>query len=520
MMGAGWKRRDLLKIAGGVAATPLSSAWLREAKADASGTLTVALSDNPLTCDPINMASHDTEILSQAIFENLVDVTVDGDLKPQLAKAMPTVSDDKLTYSFELRDDVYFQDGQKLTSEDVKYSFEYMLDPAHKAGRRPVFSRLSHVEVDSPTKLRVILKEPFSPWLYFLYKHMGIYPAGSREKYGEDYFKLSPKNVGTGVGIFEEWRPNDYVSFVRNPNYWDKGKPAWERLVVRIVPEDASRVAYLLSGQADIISAPPARDFARLKTRPKIQGETRATFGGWSVFLMNHLHPPFDDKNFRKAMSHAVDRKTICEKIYYGLVEQSGIPAPASSWWYDKQADDSVAYDLDKAKFYLKQSKYADAPKFEMMVSSVPYLLDAKDCVVFLQSELAKIGVEVTIQAADNAVVQSAFARGEFAAMYRNIMSPGEPTYFITSSFTPDQYMSKVSNYTNPKIEEMLKVVFKENDLKNVKPVFTDMMRLLADESPFVWIGYFNATNLWRDRVKNFKPSRGLTINVHDVAMS
>jgi ABC-type transport system substrate-binding protein len=80
--------------------------------------------------------------------------------------------------------------------------------------------------------------------------------------------------------------------------------------------------------------------------------------------------------------------------------------------------------------------------------------------------------------------------------------------------------MSKVSSYTNPKIDEMLKVVFAENDLRKVKPVFTEMMRLLADESPFVWIGYFNATNLWRDRVKNFKPSRGLTINVNDVALS
>jgi peptide/nickel transport system substrate-binding protein len=154
------------------------------------------------------------------------------------------------------------------------------------------------------------------------------------------------------------------------------------------------------------------------------------------------------------------------------------------------------------------------------MSSSVPYLLDAKDCVVFLQSELAKIGITVTLQSADNAVIQSAFARGEFAAMYRNIMSPGEPTYFITSAFTPDQYMSKVSGYTNPKIDAMLKIVFAESDLKRVKPVFADLMRLLADESPFVWIGYFNATNLWRERVKNFKPSRGLTINVNDVAVS
>jgi peptide/nickel transport system substrate-binding protein len=513
-------RRGLLRGFAVTSTAAFTGAWLREAKADASGTLTVALSDNPLTCDPINMASHDSQILSQTIWENLTEFTIDGELRPQLAKALPTVSDDKLTYSFELRDDVYFQNGQKLTAEDVKYSFEYMLDPANKAGRRPVFSRLSHVEIDDPTRLRVILKEPFSPWVYFQTKHMGIWPAGSREKYGDDFFKRSPKELGTGVGIFEEWRPNDYVSFVRNPNYWQKGKPAWERLVVRIVPEDASRVAYLLSGQADIIGAPPARDFARLKTRPHIQGDTRATFGGWSVFLMNNARPPFDDINFRKAMAHAIDRKTICQKIYYGLVEQSGIPAPASSWWYDKQADEAVAYDLDKARYYLKQSKYADEPAFDLMTSSVPYLLDAKDCVVFLQAELAKIGVTVNLQTADTAVVQAAFSQGNYSAMYRNIMSPGEPTYFITQAFTPNQYMSKVSSYTNPKIDAMLKIIFAEDDLKNAKPVFTDLLRLLADESPFVWIGYFNATNLWRDRVKNFKPSRGLAINVHDVALS
>ena len=142
------------------------------------------------------------------------------------------------------------------------------------------------------------------------------------------------------------------------------------------------------------------------------------------------------------------------------------------------------------------------------MASAVPYLLDSKDCVVYLQAELAKIGVNVTLQTVDNAVIQTAFIRGEYTAMFRNIMSPGEPTYFITQAFTPDQYMSKVSGYTNPKIDELLKIVFAE------------ILRLLADQSPFIWIGYFNATNLWRDRVKNFKPSRGLTINVNDVSLS
>ena len=81
-----WKRRDLLKVAAAISAAPLSSVWLREAEAAADGTLTVAISDNPITCDPINMPSHDTEILSQVIWENLVDVTIDGELRPTQKK--------------------------------------------------------------------------------------------------------------------------------------------------------------------------------------------------------------------------------------------------------------------------------------------------------------------------------------------------------------------------------------------------------------------------------------------------
>src|SRR4051794_10310573 len=112
-------RRTTMRTA---AAAVLSSAWLRTARADETGTLTVALSNNPITCDPINMSSHDAMILSQTIFENLVEFDITGTLRPQLAKALPEISKDSLIYTFDLRDDVLFHDGTPMTAEDVKYS--------------------------------------------------------------------------------------------------------------------------------------------------------------------------------------------------------------------------------------------------------------------------------------------------------------------------------------------------------------------------------------------------------------
>jgi peptide/nickel transport system substrate-binding protein len=512
-------RRGLLTAATAVSGLSLSPAWLRGAQAQKSGgTLTVALSNNPLTCDPINMASHDSEILSQSIWENLVEFDVDGVLKPQLAKALPDISADKLTYTFDLRDDVYFQNGQKLTTEDVKYSIEYAINPANKASRGSLFNRISHCEIDSPTRIRVILKVPYAPWTAFLTKFMGIWPKDSREKFGNDYFRLTPVGLGTGPGIFEEWKPNDYVSFKRNPNYWIKGLPYWDRLVVKIVPEDATRVAYLLSGQADIIGEPPPRDFARLKARKGISGGARVTNGGWCVMLQNNAKPPFDDLNFRLAIAHAVDRKTIAERIYYGLVEPSAIPAPSSSWWFDEAADKTLAYNLDLAKSYLAKSKYATSgAEFELLTSAEAYLLDTNDCAVFLQAELAKIGVKVTLKKAAFAIVNPTVTNGDYQCAIVNYMSPGEPTYMVAVSSTPNQFLSHATNFSDPRVTNLLNEAFAEDDRAKLKPIYADLMKVLAEQSPVTWIGFFDAANLWRDRVKNFKVNQGLTIEVRDV---
>jgi peptide/nickel transport system substrate-binding protein len=511
-------RRSVLRAG---AASLLSSSWIRTARADESGTLTVALSNNPVTCDPINMSSHDTQILSQTIYENLLEFDIEGNLKPQLAKALPEISADSLVYTFDLRDDVLFQDGTKLTSEDIKYSLEYAINPANKATRGVIFNRLSHVETDGPHRLHVHLKEPFAPWTSFLTKFMGVWPKGSREKYGPDYFRQTPANVGTGPGIFEEWKPNDYVSFRRNPHYWQQGLPHWDRLVIKIVPEDATRVAFLLSGQADIIGAPPPREFSRLKTRKGIQGEALPTFGGWTVLLQNPTRPPFDDVEFRRAIARAIDRKTIAEKIYYGLVEPSAIPAPASSWWYDAEAAAMSAYDLDIARQHLARSKYPNGAEFDMDLPADPYLLDCKDAAVFIQAELAKLNIKVNLRVAPFPIVSGRMLSGDYTTNLTNSMSPGEPTYFLMANWTPGSFMAKVSgNTVDPEVEAALKIAFAETDQAKLKPVYAKLMKHMAETSYYTWIGYFAAANLWRDRVKNFRPSRGLTINVHDVAIS
>jgi peptide/nickel transport system substrate-binding protein len=451
-------------------------------------------------------------VLGQTVFENLVEYDLDGVLKPQLARALPTISDDKRTYTFELRDDVTFHDGKKLDAEDVKYSFDYLLDPAHKAARRSLFTRISKVTVLDPLKVQFELSEPYGPWLYFLTKYMGIFPKGSREKYGDDYFKLRPAGVGTGFGMFEEWKPNDYVSFRKNPNYWRKGVPAWDRLVVKLIPEDATRVAYLLTGDVDIISAPPPREFNRLKTLPGITGAARPTLGGALLMYTNNLKPPFDDVNFRKAVACSIDRKTIGEKVYYGLLDPSSVPAPPSGWWFNADADKELGYDPDRAKDFLSKSKYAGGTEFDLDIQAEPYLLDTKDAAIFVQAQLGKIGIKTNLKVYEFSVLIQKAIRGEQQAALQVFMSPGEASYIMQVCLTPGQVLSKSTGYDNPEFNKLLTEAFAATDKDKLKELYGKLQALAAKDAPIGILGYVYASNLWRQNVKDFKVNQGLTI--------
>jgi peptide/nickel transport system substrate-binding protein len=510
-------RRTLIKAAGLSPALVGPAAWLSKALAQSSGkSLTVAIPNSPTTLDPINSVIHDPMVLTYMMFENLVDMDTDGKLYPQLAKAMPEISADKLTYTFELRDDVVFHSGQPMTAEDVKYSFESMLDPQRKAARRGVFNKIDKVTVDSKYRVLVTLSEPYSPWLAFLYKYMGIWPKDSREKLGDEHFRLHPTGVGTGPGIFEEWKPNESVTLRRNPNYWQKGIPHWEKLVVRLIPEDSSRVAYLMTRQVDVIGAPPPRDFARLSKQKGLAGGLVPTLGGWSVMLMNNTRPPFDDINFRKAVAYAVDRKTIAEKAYFGMVDPCSVPAPRSGWWYDKAADSIITYDPDRARDYLKKSKYAADPGFDMLTPSVPYLVDTKDAAVAIQSYLNEVGIKANIKTGEAVVLLGQSSGGQAQALLINLMAPGEGTYLTMVNMTSGQSMSKSSGWTSPELDAYLRRIYAENDQETLKPIYAEMLTYLANQSPYVWFGFFASANVWRDTVRNFRPSAGLSMVVRD----
>lgn len=517
-------RRNLLKgaLLGGAAVTlsSLTPDSLLMAAPNEGTTLTVGIPGVPATIDPINQINHDWMLTNQLIFENLIEFDINGELKPQLAKEMPTVSADGLTYDFLLREDVKFSNGQPFTAEDVKYSFDYLLDPANKAARRPIFIRVKETAVVSPYHVRITLTEPHAPWLCYMTKCMGIFPKGSRESHDPDFFRKGPVGMGTGPAIFEEWRQNEFISLVRNPNYWRKGTPAWERLVISQLPDDAARVAYIRTGKIDILSSPPPREFERLKSVPGLKAASRPTLGGWFAIYLDNSKAPFDDINFRRAVSCAIDRDLIAKNVYRGLLDPSAVAAPRGSWWYNAEADKTAGFDLARAKSFMAASRYAAGTTIELSIPSASYLLDVRDAALVLQAQLKAINVEVKLNVMEFGPMIQAILRQEVPASLWLQMSPGEPSYLMQTVLTPNTWMTKSTNYQNTAIVGLLAKVYRETDQAKLKPIFAEILKLLANDSPTIWIGFAHAANVWRDRVKNFVPNQGLTLDLREVKLS
>lgn len=510
------RRHVLLGLATGLTAPTILTLLDRNVALAADGSLSVALPSNPATFDPCNQTNHDAMVLSQLIFENLYEVDVNGVPQPMLAVSHK-ISDDGLTWWFDLRDDVYFQNSQKMTAEDVKYSYEWVLDENNKAARRAIWTRIKRIEVESPTRVRFEMNRPYGSMLLYMTKYMGIFPKGSRENPGTAAFQSNPVGLGTGPGIFVSAQKNDYVEFKRNPNYWRKGVPAWNKLTVQIVPEDSVRVAYLMTDKVQIISAPPPREYTRLKSLPGIGGASKIAIGSRMFISMNNAKAPFDDVNFRLAISRGIDRQKIASQLF-GLLDPTAIPAPTDSWWFNKEANARLDFNLDAAKELLAKSKYPTGASFDLLLPAEPYLVDVKDAALLVQADLKKnLGITANLQVLETSQVIGDMIKGAHTAAIVVFMTPPDP---IVQDFYTGNILAKGVGYENKAFNDAVDKYFASKTQEEKKAVLDQLYGILAQDCPNVYLGVAHASNLWRSAVKGFEVNTGITMRLRSAVPS
>ncbi len=375
-----------LQLLGAALAVALSAgaAWGKDQ-------INVDLVNEPSSLDPHIQWNPDSYYVYRNVFDNLLTRNNDGDIIPQIATSWEQVSDNEVT--FEIRDDVVFHDGEKLTADDIVFSVKRITDPDFGSPQLGQFNKIADVEKTGEHSVKMITDGPYPALMAQLVK-LSIVPEHVVTKVGNEAFNLAP--VGSGPYQFDGWDRGVSVTLKKNDNYWgDEG--AFETAVFRAVPDAATRVANLRAGTADLVVSLDSDLAAQLAVADGV-GIRNSPTERVGYLGINLDKPPFDKLEMRQALAAAIDREAIVEGILGGGERVVGqLASPAHFGW--AEGIEPIPYDLEAARkitqadadYAATPATFATAPVFDQRI------------VQALQQMLNDAGFNVSISMTDMA---------------------------------------------------------------------------------------------------------------------
>jgi peptide/nickel transport system substrate-binding protein len=439
------------------------------------------------TLDPLNILNGNGDIFSyNLIYSGLVRSDPDGgtDLEPSLADRWKVSSDGK-TYTFHLRPGIKFSNGQPVTAEDVAWSLNRFGDPKVNAAMSSVAIGYGNATVVDDSNVRVKLAKPVAAFLYNISIWPGfILPKNLVEKQGKAFYKHP---VGTGPFVVKEFVKGSHITFTRNPNYWEAGKPYLNSVRFNFATDSNSRILALRGGSAQIMDGVPFSQINALQGDKNVQLQSAKVplfLGLW----LNHARKPFTDINVRKAMQYALDRQKMNKDIFHGLGQ---IPnSVLMGLRYDAPSSEIAPYpyDLDKAKSLMAQSKY---PKGFSTTLQYPSGYDYyKQLVLLMQQELGQIGIKVKLIEEDPATTTSKFLAIKydmtfpFPSYTSDIVVPDEYATFLAD---PSNGLNGFfSNWKDPAIQKMVQkftTTLSDSERANQWP---EIQKALYEQTPVI----------------------------------
>ncbi len=454
--------------------------------------ITVAQYADGVSLDPQDTNDNASYSIEKTMIEGLIGFNEKMEQIPQLAEKWDASPDAKV-YTFYLRKGVKFHDGTPFNAAAVKASFDRVRNPENKLKRHTLYKIISQIDVINDSTVRFTLAEPFGAMIAtFAHPAGGISSPAAVQKYGKDYGK---NPVGTGPYKFVEWVPNDHITLARNPGYWDKKNAAKvDKIIVKPVPEDGTRIAMLQKGDAQFINAVPYSMAGVVKADKNLSlAESEAIYSYYVT--MNIQKKPFSDLKVRQAMNYAINKEAIIKAVLRGHGKQSNSPLAPRVW--GSTPVKTYPYDPAKAKALLAEAGYPNG--FKTLLRGVAQT-DAKEVMVAIQGQLQQVGVEVEILSLPSAtLVAERFKPLEEnkAEMDYAGWSPstGDADWGIRPLLTKDNWPPSnftLGFYTHPKLEELVKVALQTADPAKRKAAYAEAQQVIMDDCPwvFLWVNY------------------------------
>jgi peptide/nickel transport system substrate-binding protein len=312
------------------------------------------------------------------------------------------LSQDGLTWTFNIRKGIKFHNGDPLTSADVVFSLQRFGSKESTNAWSPYIIKNN----DSITALddyTVVYKAQKPEWpLKIPFGQTHILPENYFEKVGQDGFRTQP--VGSGPYRFASWVPKTSMEFDANSEYWGSAKPQWAHIKETLVPEEATRVAQLERGDVDLIGNLSFDRLLELKNKSyRLQEVGLPTLANISFPGTFMTQDPTSDVRVRQAMSYAINRQEICDTFYKGLAKPGGFWFfSGQTWGFDPASFKADPYDPNKARQLLQDAGYPS--KFNPQTITLYTTAVAADLMQILQGYWQAVGVNVDVQPVDTPV--------------------------------------------------------------------------------------------------------------------
>lgn len=451
----------------------------------------------------------------QQIGQSLFTVTSDGQKLEPLLAASYTMSPDGVTYTIKLRDDVKFSDGAPMTAKDVKFSID--ADTAvGDAGWGFVNAAIKNVAVVDDHTVTITLKHPWAPLIADLSMFSNaIVPANYGGKSKEAFYQAP---VGTGPFKWGEWKKGEYIKLVKNPNYWQQGKPSLDSVTWKVVPDANTRQLQLQGRQIDVDQFPAWSSFSTLKATPGLKAEAFPSTE-LDYIMMNTKRAPFTDVHIRRAIADAVDREALVKAVLYGNGEPANSMLSPGTPFYNKD-NPGPTYDLAKAKQEMAASSKPNGFSTTLLIKSG----DANHAAIaqILQSSLKQIGIDLKIAQLDATANKQARMKSDFdMALSGWTMDIPDPDQWTTFALDPNGGAnSAFTFYDNPQILSLNNQAQQEGDQAKRASLYKEIQEKVLNDSSLVYLYYVPFAYAYSDKVSGFSVTPLGATHLEDVHKS
>ena len=443
-------------------------------------------------------------VLNQ-ITEGLLRANNKGEIVPALAVSMPEVVDGK-DYIFTLRKGVKYHDGTDFNAENVKYTFERLLDPKRSAILSRVKDFIEGVAVINDYKVRIKMKQPWVDFLTIMaFDKIFNILHPSADRFGKDYGAKAATVIGTGPFKLQVYVPSDRIEVVRFDPYWDKGKPYVDRIIFREIPEDATRNVAFRSGDIDVNLDVEYKDIEQFKKEKNTR--VYSTGGGIShQVYFNTGVKPFDDKRVRQALSMAINREELAKVTRYGYAEPATSIFPSWNRGFDPGASYKTFYNPEQAKKLLAEAGFGPGKPLEFTFFVREGYMDPA---VMVQHYWGKIGVKAKLESVEIRALVSLQEERKYQASYVRLGYGPPATEWTYRSFSGKSYQNRTGynkeGSKNPHAEDLLNKAAVELDPKKEKALNMEIAKILfLEDIPSAMLFYEDNVDIVRDYVKNW----------------